>query len=104
MRAGSLTAVDPDWLCVVYEEGEGFVGLGCGRDERREETACERVAGVCEGGLGYGVVLWEERELDGVTCTGLDIAGVEYQRTITNGYGDGSCLCESGRGSSQDGG
>lgn len=53
-----LRTVDPNWFCVVYDDCEGFVGLGgvC-EDEGGEETAGEGVAGVGEGGLGYGVVL-----------------------------------------------
>ena len=54
-----LRTVDPDWICVVDEEGEGLVGLDSCRNEGGEEAVGEWVAWVCKGGLGHGVVLKE---------------------------------------------
>jgi hypothetical protein len=61
MGLNGLCAVDPNRLCVVDNDCEGLAGFGgvCG-DEGGEEPACERMAGIGEGGLGYGVVLGED--------------------------------------------
>lgn len=61
----ALPAVEPDGFGVFdgYGEGASGGGVGCW-DEGGEEAVFEGVAGVCEGALCYGVVLWEERKLD----------------------------------------
>ena len=55
---GTLAAVQPDRLGVLDGDSKCTArgGIGCW-DEGREEAVFERVAGVIEGRLCYGVVL-----------------------------------------------
>lgn len=64
-----LAAVEPDGLGVVDEDRECVCGFGGGGLEGGEEAVCEGVAGSGEGGLGYGVILWES--LDKSRGTGV---------------------------------
>ena len=70
MVAVGLGAVVPDGLLVLDHEGEDVLGLlarGSGEVEATEEAMRLWLAGLVEGGLGDGVVLGQEVELDHIT-------------------------------------
>lgn len=120
MISGCLTTVKPDWLGGVNCYGEGGTGgAGGGGDKGGEETICEWVARVGEGGLGYAVVLrwlagyigcgngskkylWEKREFNNVAYDSLNVVRSVGKAILSDCDLDGSCVgrscCSNGNG------
>ena len=91
MVTGSLTAVEPYWLCVVDDDGEAGSGRRIfGWDETAKETAFERMARIGEGGLSDSVVLGEEIELDRSSDCNSKVVGAVLENTaVSNSNFDG---------------
>jgi len=79
----SLTAVEPYRLCVVDDDREAGSGRRVfGWDKTGEETAFERMAGVCKTRLGDSVILGEEIEFDCSADGSGEVVGAVLENTI----------------------
>jgi hypothetical protein len=83
-----LFAVQPDRFGVIGDR-EGVtrerLGIGCDGDEVAVETVVEERAGFVERGLGHGVVLLVEFELDLVPLLGVDhVRGEDVTRRTSD--------------------
>lgn len=95
----ALRTVEPGGGGAVDENGVGWgrgVGGGDGHEARVDAghtVVVERdgLAGVVEVGLGHGVVLGVELELDHVAYVGFEVVGGECEGSIASDVDDVGC-------------
>jgi hypothetical protein len=82
LAVSCLRAIDPQWFCIVDEDSVGgdrrsrsVDGHETGEDACDVRVHGDRLAGVVEGRLCDGVVLWHELKLDHVSNCRGDVVG-----------------------------